>query len=262
MTDVDRAHENLKNVMVLALADGQLSEEEKRYIERLRSKLGVDAKQFTKLVDDVKRDRNHVSVPQDREAAEQTGRLLVEAASSDGRIDELERDILHRLAKRVGLSGEDVDTLVRQVEPTEEEAAAMEEIVRDLYAHFTEWDEPQRKEAFDKLAGFGKLAVMPLLRMLESYRRPDGADDAIELKVRIARTLGDLGDTRPVFYLAQQAAFGDVDDEISNARLRQAAAEALGKLVGEDFSADEQGVLAAGKWWRSPEHEKYDKLVF
>lgn len=262
MPDVERAHECLKNAMVLSVADGELDEAEQQYIERLRGKLGVEPGQFAKLVEDVKKNRQTVHVPKDRDLAQDTVRLLVEAAAADGQIGEIERDILHRLGDRVGLTAGDIDGMVRQFEPTPEEEAEIEAKVREIYAHFAEWDESTRKAKFRELADYDRLAVLPLLRMLESYRRPDHAENALEMKIHVVDALAELDDTRTAFYLAQQATFGDVDDEVSNSELRQACAHALGKLTNQDFDRSEEGVQEAARWWRSPDHRKYDKLVF
>ena len=120
----------------------------------------------------------------------------------------------------------------------------------------------QRRAKLQELAAMGRGVVVPLLRVLESYKSPDGAPNALSLKARVAETLGELGDDRAVYYLAQQVNIGEQEDEITNAALRRASAAALGALVGAEFSADDEGVAAARQWWQGSGRRVYDRLAF
>ena len=71
--------------------------------------------------------------------------------------------------------------------------AEVEAAVEQMYAGFTGWDEAARREGLGRITAFGKAAALPLLRVLESYRTPDGADDSLALKAMVTRELGGLG---------------------------------------------------------------------
>jgi len=107
----------------------------------------------------------------------------------------------------------------------------------------------------------GAAGAVLLLRILESYRTPDNAANALELKTMACEQLGDTADARAAYYLAQQVSIGDGEDEISSPELRTAAAEAMGKVVGEPFSRDSDGIDAARSWWSSPAAAEFQQLA-
>lgn len=132
----------------------------------------------------------------------------------------------------------------------------------EIYQQFAGWPEATQREKLDQFASVGDAAVLPLLRILESYRTPDGAANTLALKVMVCQHLGRLGDDRAVYYLCQQISLGDAEDEINSAALRYAATEALGRIIGKPFTPDAQGVQAARDWWVGPARARYDKLAF
>lgn len=132
----------------------------------------------------------------------------------------------------------------------------------EIYQQFAGWPETTQREKLDQLASAGDAAVVPLLRILESYRTPDGAANTLSLKTIICQQLGRLGDDRAVYYLCQQISLGDAEDEINSAALRYAAAEALGRIIGKPFTPDDQGVQIAREWWLGPGRVRYDQLAF
>jgi hypothetical protein len=135
-------------------------------------------------------------------------------------------------------------------------------LVAEIYQQFAGWPEATQREKLDQFASAGDAAVVPLLRILESYRTPDGAADTLALKTMVCQQLGRLGDDRAVYYLCQQISLGDAEDEINSAALRCAAAEALGRIIGKPFTPDAQGVQAAREWWLGPGRARYDQLAF
>ena len=167
--------------------------------------------------------------------------------------------MLERLAGHAGLDSADVAELVdASVGTHEDEIGAL---VAEIYSDFVGWDEAARREKLAALARFGRESTLPLLRVLESYRAPDGAGNAIALKMLVVEQLGGLDDDRAVYYLAQQVNIGDLDDEITNAELRYAAAEALGRIISEGFSRDQAGVATARAWWLGVGLTRYDRLA-
>jgi len=254
---------DLRNAIVLALADGRIGEAEKEYIDGLRRKLGLDAAEFRELLNQVRADPKRVSVPKDPQQAAAAVRLLVEVAEADGEIGEVERRCLRKLAEHIGLDCGQIDGMLRPQpagEPVDD--ARLDAAVEEIYADFSEWDEGMRREKIGALGKTGRDGAITLLRMLESYRAPGGMTDALEFKTLIARELGRIGDPRAVYYLAQQATIGDVDDEITCSALRFAAAEAIGKIVGGEFGTDQQAIEAVRQWWGSPPAKPYDRVAF
>ena len=259
----ENAAGNLRNVIVFALADGQMTDEEKQYIDSLREKLGIDAGEFAKLCDRVRQDPRKLALPRDEGEAEEAIRLLVETAAVDGRITPGEHRLLRRLARHAGMSPHRLEAMLDAASgPSPQEQMRIEAIVREIYAEFNKWDADTRGAKLNELADMGRAAVEPLLRILESYRNPDGADNALELKTLVARCLGRLADVRAVYYLAQQVTIGDSDDETSNAALRGAAAEAIGGIVGQPFGADAAGIEAAREWWNSDRSKEHQQVAF
>lgn len=132
----------------------------------------------------------------------------------------------------------------------------------EIYEQFPSWPEATQREKLGQFASAGGAAVVPLLRIIESYRTPDGAANTLALKVMVCQHLGRLGDDRAVYYLSQQISLGDAEDEINSAALRYAATEALGRIIGKPFTPDAQGVQAARDWWVGPGRARYDQLAF
>jgi len=257
----DQSRQNLKNVMVLALADGQLSDEEKAYIDQLRRSLGIDEDEFRRLVDQVRESPKSIVMPSDPAAAADAVRLLAELAAADGQIGDLEQRVVRRAGRRAGMGEAAVESMLAQIAAAGGSDHDFDARVDEIYARFAEWDDGVRGEKVAALGSAGRTAVVPLLRILESYRAPNGAPDAFALKVLVVEQLGRLADTRAVYYLAQQVNLGDVDDEITCAALRCAAAGAIGKLVGEPFTPDQTGVNAARQWWLTAGYARYNALV-
>jgi uncharacterized tellurite resistance protein B-like protein len=253
---------NLHNALVLVLADGNLAEEEKQYIESLRERLGISRTDLAQLCKEIREGRRQIVVPRDAELAERTLHLLVETAAADRQIRPVEQRLLRRLADCVGIKPARLDALIGEAMGYPElDAMEMETSLDEVYRHFAEWDDAARRAKLADLAERSRLRIEPLVRILESYRVPDGMRDALSLKVMTVDELSRLGDTRPVYYLAQQVSIGDSDDEITNFALRAAGAEAIGKITGEGFARDQGGIEAAREWWLGEGSVKYDYLV-
>jgi tellurite resistance protein len=256
----EQAERDLRNVLVLALADGQLSEGEKQFIESLRKRLAIGQEEFSQICEQIRRNPAQVLLPRGSPEAERAIRLLVEAAAADGHVSPPERKVLAALARRAGLDESFVDQAAAAARPGSQ--AALAALVEEVYARFAGWDGAVRRAKIEALAAASPDPAVTLLRMLESYRAPDGAADNLELKVLLAEQLGRLGDDRAVHYLSQQVAIGEMEDEITRAPLRQAAAEALGRILKQPFTRDQAGVQAARRWWFGGGLRKYDRLAF
>ncbi|MCK4274876.1 MAG: TerB family tellurite resistance protein [Phycisphaerae bacterium] len=257
---------DLRNVLVMALADGKLTEDERGFIHRLREQLGVSKDEFRRLVKQFKEHPKKVTLPRGGPAAQRAIQLMASMAAVDGQVSDPEQRLLDKLAKWAGLKSKAAESAVaaqssQSIEPDQVSARKVSKLSNAIYANFAAWDERERTEKIAELAGFAEASLEGLLRILESYRTPEGAPDALELRTLVVRQLGKLGDARAAYYLAQQVTIGDMEDEITNAALRCAAAEAFGKIVGKDFSPDRAGVKVAREWWLSFGSRQYTSLA-
>ncbi len=257
---------DLQNVLVMALADGKLTQEERDFIHRLRKQLGVSKDEFRQLVKQFKEHPKKVTLPRGGPAAQRAIQLMALMAVADGQVSDREQRLLDKLTKWAGLKSKAAKPAVAEqgnqsIEPDQVTARKVSKLSDAIYANFAAWDERERAEKVAELAGFAEASLEGLLRILESYRIPEGTPDALELRTLVVRELGRLGDIRAAYYLAQQVTIGDMEDEITNAALRCAAAEALGKIVGKDFSPDRAGVEVARQWWLSFGSRQYTSLA-
>jgi len=253
---------NLRNAIVFAMGDGDLSDDEKTFIDDLREKLGVSSEEFAELCAEVREDPKKFVVPDDKAEAAETVRLMVDIAAADGKVSSFERRLLRRLANHVGIGAAELDDMLSSdARLSPEQTRELETTVRNVYAGFAGWDRDTRRGELSKLTAAGPAGAVLLLRILESYRTPDGADNALELKTMVCEQLGNTADARAAYYLAQQVSIGDGEDEMSNPELRAAAAEAMGKMVGEPFSRNKDGVDAARLWWHSSAAAEFQQLA-
>jgi len=262
----ESAQTYLKNALVMVMVDGDVNDAEKAYIRDLRDRLGLADDEFRALCAEVRAEGRKLSVPKAGEAAEQTLRQLVEAATADDVISPDEKRVLEKVARYVQCEMAELEAMILQAAPRtsatvvdDQAAEAIEQAVQTLYARFGQWSDEQRRQAFREIAAHGTVAVVPLLRVVESYRDPDGGN-GLRMKEMIVDQLAELGDPRIVYYLAQQVFLGDADDEVTCAALRAASAEA-GRLVDEPFTRDADGIKACRMWWLSKGMTRYQTLV-
>ena len=251
-------------MIVFALAEGDYSDEERQLVEALAGRAGVTAEELAQLTAEVQAGDDKLSLSRDPDKARRTVELLAATAAADRVVSDKERRMLMRIARHTKLDESVVAELIdRATSAVAVDDAEVEARLEDIYANFTGWDAATRAAKLHEFAAYGHQAIGPLLRLLESYRAPDGAANALELKCMVAEKLGELGDGRAVYYLVQQVNIGEQDDEITGAALRRAAAGALGKITGRGFAADEEGVAAAKAWWAggTPDRAQYDKLA-
>ncbi|MHC4563964.1 MAG: tellurite resistance TerB family protein [Planctomycetota bacterium] len=255
---------DLRNVIIFALADGEFSDDERTFAEAMASRLGMTDAELAELTAGAEAGGSKLRVSRDADEARELIQLLVDTAAADRIVTDKERRLLKRIAQHVDMD----ETLLRQMiddalATGAVDDAEIERQLEDIYAHFNDWDSPTRTARLDEFARLGHQAVDPLLRLLESYRIPDGADNALELKRLVASRLGDLGDGRAAYYLVQHVNIGHQEDEITSPALRYAAAEALGKITGKGFGPNDEGIQAVQAWWSSSSAERvnYDKLA-
>lgn len=255
----EAARTNLRNIIILALADGKLDDAEKRFIETLRVRLGVDEAQFKQLCVEVGQNPKKFALPEDHGDAVEAIGLLVEMAVADGVVGDDEKRIIRQLAGQAGL---DEMEIARLFQADVEAEARIEAMIEEIYSEFQSWDDAGRKVKFDALGAMGSASAIQLLRMFESYRRPVDAETALEMKVMVADQLGKMADSRAIYYFAQQVNLGDMEDEVTNLTLRLASVQAIGKCAGETFPPGQDGIVAARQWWMSTGGKDFNKLAF
>lgn len=277
---MDDATRQVRNVMVVALLDGKVTEAEKEMIRSLRDRLGMDREEFRQLVEEVKADPKRLTLSRDADVSATLG-LLLDAARVDGEICDRELTLLRKVSAHLGaeaqlealLPGGASTTAETPAElPSEssvasspEETAAAEQaeiLLEQAYAKFASWDAQTRQAKLQAVGDLGRGALSALLHALESYRTPDGLADALELKTRIVAQIGRQRDDRAIYYLAQQVNLGNIDDEITNTALRCACAAAMGQILGQTFPAGADGIPVARQWWQSEGRLHYDHLAF
>ncbi len=258
----DSARRHLKNAMVVTLLDGVVTEDERNYLETLRERLNIGRDEFDQLVQEVQADPKRLVVPRD-DQAEETLRILVEAAASGEGISDSEEKMLKKVADHLGLGDAALARLMPSAQVDPALAAEIEKKCDEAYRHFSQWSPETRQAKFEEIGSQGQAAVIPLLRILESYRTPDGAENNLEMNEFVVRQLAALGDTRAIYYLVQQITLGDTDDEISNSSLREACAHAVSQISGQTFDGTETlGIVeAARRWWQGTEHAEYNHLA-
>jgi hypothetical protein len=250
----------LRNVIVISAMDGKVTPEEQAFIGRLREELEISRDEFDEVVAEVRKNPQRLSVPRGPEAREVFD-TLVEAARADGEITEREKRLLRKVARHIGFSEQELAEILPGAGPDPAVLEAIDRQIDELYAGFGQWDAGTRGAKLDAVAGHGETAVLPLLGVLESYRTPDDCEDALELKTLVVDRLGRIEDERAVYYLAQQVSLSNEDDEITNADLRGACAEAMGRIVGKEFTRDPDGVEASRLWWRANQQSRFNRLA-
>ena len=252
---------DLKNVMVMVLMDGKVTDEEKDFIKTLRIRLGIEADEFNDLVREVRADPKRLSIPRDQQGEEML-RLLIDAAEADGDISGRELGAIRKIGQFLGLDQSRVEQMLPGAKISPAEQDEITAAVEELYTDFASWDDATRRDKLQAIGSHGRAASKYLLGVLESYRAPDGMGNALEMKSLTAELIGKLGDVRAIYYLAQQINIGDSDDEITTAALRAACAGTIGQIVGETFPPGEEGVYAARQWWNDIGQKKYNRLAF
>ncbi len=251
---------NVLNVLVMAGADGTISRPEKEYIYALCEKLGIETELLRELTSQFRENPRKLSLPSDPAELIEAIETLAGVAMADENLSDREHKLLKRVASYAGLSATRLEQILRDADPIDE--GMLYSRIEEIYTGFSQWDPETRRTKVSELANMGRATLLAMLRILESYRKPDQMETMTELKSFVIAQLGLMGDDRAAYYLAQLLSLSDTDDEISTAQLRWTAAEALGKIVNEPFTPDQAGLDAARLWWRSEKAKQYDKLAY
>ena len=276
----------MKALLVTVLADGKVTDAEKRLINRIQRCLIIDDQELHRLVRDVAGGQQ-LELPPDEQGRRATLELMVVTAAIDGQISPNEQKLVADMSQKLGMDDQVWQELyekalrkaeqirakekeeTREPQPPAPDTSAAppepsrvdqaEQLIEQFYLHLADW--PDATEKASRFLELGSAAVIPLIRAFESYRVPDRCPDVTGFRVIIADLLAQLGDRRAVYYLAELLGLGDQDNELSNGPLRGAAAEALGKLIGQNFQRGPSGVAAARQWWREQGQGHYNPVI-
>lgn len=256
----EQTQRNLKNIMVMVLVDGELNDQEELFLESLRDRTSIDPKDFQVLRDEARRNPTRLSIPKGAEGTDAL-KLLIQAALADGEISEREKTVIQKVANYLELSDSMVNQLIDEEQLSPEEEEKLNHLIEEFYAQYNHWDDSTRRQKLGELESWARPVVVPVLRMIESYRTPDEAEDALDFKTDLAHLLGRLGDERAVYYLAQQISLGDDVEDISSPELRLASADAIEQITGRQFDPSDK-LEDARKWWRNDGQTEYNHLAF
>ncbi len=277
----------MKALLVTVLADGEVTDAEKRLINRIQHRLNIDDQELHRLVKEVAAGQQ-LDLPADERGRRAALELMVVTAAIDGHISPEEQRLLVDMGQRLGMVDqvwqELYEKALRKAEqirarkdektgepqrPTDDASAAPPpepskvdqagELIEQFYLRLADWADPT--EQASRFVELGSASVIPLIGAFESYRVPERCTDVTGFRVIIAQLLGQLGDRRAVYYLAELLGLGDQENELTNAPLRGAAAEALGRLIGQDFERGPSGVAAARQWWRDQGQGHYNPII-
>ena len=104
----------LKNLILMARADGRIDDAEQRLLDAHCRKWGISVADFNKVLAESERDDATIYIP---ESPTLRHDLLAEMAllmAADGRIDELELQLLSGAAERMGVRGEALEEIIEE----------------------------------------------------------------------------------------------------------------------------------------------------
>ena len=112
MRDIDQL-ELFKAALAVAAADGEIRRSEKGVLEGLAARVGVGRASFDAMLEAAQEDDSFADniVIRSKDSARQALELLVAQARIDGEISEDERSLLIRIASKLGLAGDEFQSI-------------------------------------------------------------------------------------------------------------------------------------------------------
>lgn len=104
---------HLRNLVVMAFADGQLGQREVDLFADRCSELDLGEKELTEAISFGLSDDAALELPVDSNDCNETMRDLVRMMAADGVVDEGEKRLFALAAARMNMSVEDIDQLIR-----------------------------------------------------------------------------------------------------------------------------------------------------
>ncbi|MFH0911161.1 MAG: SUMF1/EgtB/PvdO family nonheme iron enzyme [Planctomycetota bacterium] len=116
--------ERWHNMLVAALSDGALGEEEKAYLAKIRAELGITDEEAKETAAEIKKSGASVQLKGSREDRLTMLRDMIGVALADGVIAPQERRMLELVADRLDLLGKDLRALMNEVRAAQAEPPA------------------------------------------------------------------------------------------------------------------------------------------
>jgi uncharacterized tellurite resistance protein B-like protein len=111
-TDVMERFEQLRNLVVMALADGSLGEHELSLLAERCSTLGMDEAELREAVHFALSDQASLRLPTDRDEQESLLVDLIRMMAADGVLSESEKRLFALAAAKMNFSAENVNLLI------------------------------------------------------------------------------------------------------------------------------------------------------
>ena len=114
---LSKRQRQLRNLVVMALADGSLGEREVNFVADRCEQLGLSEADLQKAVEFGLADNAALEFPVDRVECETLMKDLIQMMAADGYLDETEKRLFALAAARMQLSTNDIDRLIRETLP-------------------------------------------------------------------------------------------------------------------------------------------------
>ncbi len=106
----------IKNLIQIMCCDREIARGEKKFLARAAKELQVEVSDWNALLKRVLKDERIRYPVEDHDKAIATLKSLVVMAKADGRIDKNEKHYIHRFAKMIGLSNEEFQQTVKDID--------------------------------------------------------------------------------------------------------------------------------------------------
>ena len=110
--ELTRRRKRLRNLVVMAFADGSLGEREVNLVADRCSELGLDEYDLQKAVEYGLGDDAALEIPDSADEREDLLRDLIRMMAADGHLDESEKRLFALAAARMSISASDVERLI------------------------------------------------------------------------------------------------------------------------------------------------------
>ena len=110
--ELSRRQRHLRNLVVMAFADGSLGEREVNLVADRCAELGLDEYDLQKSVEFGLADDAALEIPEPSEEREELLRYLIRMMAADGHLDESEKRLFALAAARMSVSAERVERLI------------------------------------------------------------------------------------------------------------------------------------------------------
>ncbi len=112
--EISRRRQQLRNLVVMAFADGQLGEREVHLVADRCAELGLDEYDLQKAVEFGLADEAAIELPKDPESRDELMCDMIRMMAADGRLEESEKRLFALAAAKMSMSTVDVERLIDQ----------------------------------------------------------------------------------------------------------------------------------------------------